>query len=140
MANIYLHQLDSYWWNKYGNLNRKEKERRRIRHPENGALIRYADDFLLLTNGSKAEGMRLKNEFKTFLEEELKLELSKEKTHITHVNEGFDFLGFHVQRYASAHHRKPGLFYSWTLLRPQKPGFLVYLWLLVANFSKKPGF
>ena len=93
-----------------------------------------------ITNGSNAEAMRLKNEFKTFLEEELKLELSKEKTHITHVNEGFDFLGFHVQRYASAHHRKPGLFYSWTLLRPQKPGFLVYLWLLVANFSKKPGF
>jgi hypothetical protein len=48
--------------------------------------------------------MRLKNEFKTFLEK-LKLELSKEKTHITHVNEGFDFLGFHVQRYASAHDR-----------------------------------
>jgi retron-type reverse transcriptase len=140
LANIYLHQLDSYWWNKYGNLNRKEKERRCIRHQGNGALIRYADDFLLLTNGSKAEAMRLKNEFKTFLEEELQVELSKEKTHITHVNEGVDFLGFHVQRYASAHDRKPGLFYSWTLLRPQKPGFLVYLWLLVANFSKKPGF
>jgi retron-type reverse transcriptase len=105
LVNIYLHQLDSYWWKKYGNLNRKEKERRRIRHQENGALIRYGDDFLLLTNGSKAEAMRLKNEFKTFLEEELKLELSKEKRHITHVNEGFDFLGFHVQRYASAHDR-----------------------------------
>ena len=105
MANIYLHQLDIYWWNKYGNLNRKEKERRRLRHQGNCALIRYADDFLLLTNGSKAEAMRLKNEFKTFLEEELKLELSQEKTQITHVNEGFDFLGFHVQREVSAHDR-----------------------------------
>lgn len=105
LANIYLHQLDIYWWNKYGNLNRKEKERRRLRHQGNCALIRYADDFLLLTNGSKAEAMRLKNEFKTFLEEELKLELSQEKTQITHVNEGFDFLGFHVQRYVSAHDR-----------------------------------
>ncbi len=46
--------------------------------------------------------MRLKNEFKTFLEAEIKQELSKEKTHITDVNEGFDFLGFHVERYASA--------------------------------------
>ena len=105
LANIYLHQLDIYWWNKYGNLNRKEKERRRLRHQGNCALIRYADDFLLLTNGSKAEAMRLKNEFKTFLEEELKLELSQEKTQITHVNEGFDFLGFHVQREVSAHDR-----------------------------------
>jgi len=105
LANIYLHQLDIYWWNKYGNLNRKEKERRRLRHQGNCALIRYADDFLLLTNGSKAEALRLKNEFKTFLEEELKLELSQEKTQITHVNEGFDFLGFHVQRYVSAHDR-----------------------------------
>jgi RNA-directed DNA polymerase len=49
--------------------------------------------------------MRLKNEFKTFLEEELKLELSQEKTQITHVKEGFDFLGFHVQREVSAHDR-----------------------------------
>lgn len=105
LANIYLHQLDIHWWNKYGNLNRKEKERRRLRHQGNCALIRYADDFLLLTNGSKAEAMRLKNEFKTFLEEELKLELSQEKTQITHVNEGFDFLGFHVQREVSAHDR-----------------------------------
>jgi len=105
LANIYLHQLDIYWWNKYGNLNRKEKERRRLRHQGNCALIRYADDFLLLTNGSKAEAMRLKNEFKTFLEEELKLELSQEKTQITHVNEGFDFLGFHVQREVSANDR-----------------------------------
>ena len=105
LANIYLHQLDIFWWNKYGYLNRKEKERRRLRHQGNCALIRYADDFLLLTNGSKAEAMRLKNEFKTFLEEELKLELSQEKTQITHVNEGFDFLGFHVQRYVSAHDR-----------------------------------
>jgi retron-type reverse transcriptase len=39
-----LLQLDLYWWNKYGSLNRKEKERRRIKHQGNCALIRYADD------------------------------------------------------------------------------------------------
>jgi hypothetical protein len=43
LANIYLHQLDLYWWNKYGNLNRKIKERRRTEHKGNCALIRYAD-------------------------------------------------------------------------------------------------
>lgn len=76
LANIYLHQLDLFWWNKYGNLNRKEKERRRLRHQGNCALIRYADDWLLLTNGSKAEAYRLRDEFQTFLQEELNLELS----------------------------------------------------------------
>jgi group II intron reverse transcriptase/maturase len=105
LANIYLHQLDLYWWNKYGNLHRKEKERRRNKHMGNCALIRYADDWLLLTNGGKAEANRLKEEFKTFLAEELKLELSPEKTRITHVNQGFDFLGFHVQRYVKSNDR-----------------------------------
>jgi RNA-directed DNA polymerase len=105
LANIYLHQLDLFWWNKYGNLHRKEKERRRTKHLGNCALIRYADDWLLLTNGGKAEAIRLKDEFKDFLWSELKLELSPEKTRITHVNQGFDFLGFHVQRYVNAYDR-----------------------------------
>lgn len=105
LANIYLHQLDLYWWQKYGSLNRKEKERRRTQHLGNCALIRYADDWLLLTNGSKQEAYRLRDEFQTFLREHLLLELNVEKTHITHVNNGFDFLGFHVRRYVSAHDR-----------------------------------
>ncbi len=49
LANIYLHQLDRYWWEKYGNLQRKEKERRRKAHVGNCALIRYADDVRHLT-------------------------------------------------------------------------------------------
>ena len=40
----------------------------------------------------------MKQEVKEFLWNELHLELSEEKTHVTHVNEGFDFLGFHIQR------------------------------------------
>jgi group II intron reverse transcriptase/maturase len=105
LANIYLHQLDRYWWQQYGSLDRKAKERRRTEHVGNCALIRYADDWLLLTNGGKAEAYRLRDEFQTFLAEELKLELSVEKTHVTHVNDGFDFLGFHVRRYVSRHDR-----------------------------------
>jgi RNA-directed DNA polymerase len=105
LANIYLHQLDRYWWEKYGNLHRKEKERRRKAHVGNCALIRYADDWLLLTNGSKQEAYRLRDEFQTFLRDELKLDLSVEKTHITHVNDGFDFLGYHVRRYISGSDR-----------------------------------
>jgi group II intron reverse transcriptase/maturase len=105
LSNVYLHQLDLYWWHHYGGLHRKAKERRRQAHQGNCALIRYADDWLLLTNGSKQEAYRLRDEFQTFLAEELKLELAVEKTHVTHVNDGFDFLGFHVQRYVSDHDR-----------------------------------
>lgn len=105
LANIYFHQLDLFWWNHYGNLHRKVKERRRINQQGNCALIRYADDWLLLTNGSKAEAYRLRDEFQRFLAEELKLELSVEKTHVTHVNAGFDFLGFQVRRYVSKNDR-----------------------------------
>jgi RNA-directed DNA polymerase len=105
MANVYLHQLDLYWWRHYGSLDRKAKERRRQAHQGNCALIRYADNWLLLTNGSKQEAYRLRDEFQTFLAERLKLELAVEKTHVTHVNDGFDFLGFHVRRYISGHDR-----------------------------------
>lgn len=101
LANIYLHQMDLFWWNKYGKLDRKTKEKRRLAHMGNCSLIRYADDWLLLTNGSKSEVYRLKEEMQTFLKEELMLELSDEKTHTTHVNEGFDFLGFNIKRYVS---------------------------------------
>lgn len=105
LANIYLHQLDLYWWNNYGKLHRKIKERRRTQHIGNCALIRYADDWLVLTNGGKEEVYRLRDEFQSFLRNELKLELSVEKTLITHVNDGFDFLGFHIKRYVCGNDR-----------------------------------
>lgn len=105
LANVYLHQLDLFWWNKYGGLSRKAKERRRKQHLGNCGLIRYADDWLLLTNGGKAEAYRLRDEVQNFLAETLKLELSVEKTHVTHANDGFTFLGFYIRRYVSAHDR-----------------------------------
>jgi RNA-directed DNA polymerase len=105
LANVYLAQLDRYWWERYGKLHRKVKERRRTDHKGNCALIRYADDWLLLTNGGREEAYRLRDEFQAFLATELHLELAVEKTHITHVNDGFDFLGFHVRRYVGRQRR-----------------------------------
>jgi RNA-directed DNA polymerase len=104
-ANVYLHQLDRYWGQHYGGLHRKVKERRRSAHLGNCALIRYADAWLLLTNGSKAEAQRLRGEVQRFLGDELRLELSVEKTHVTPVNDGFAFLGFHIRRYVGPRDR-----------------------------------
>ena len=66
-------------------------------------LIRFADDWLLLWNGGKAGAIQLKEEASAFFERELKLELSESKTHITHVNDGFTFLGFDIRRYQGTH-------------------------------------
>ena len=46
--------------------------------------VRYADDFVLGFIGPKAEAGQLKESLETFLCETLKLELSREKTLITH--------------------------------------------------------
>ena len=98
LANIYLHELDYWWWEKYGKLSQIEKTKRRQGHEGNFILTRYADDFIILCNGTKESAEQMKQEVKEFLWNELHLELSEEKTHVTHANEGFDFLGFHVQR------------------------------------------
>jgi len=58
--------------------------------------VRYADDFIIGLNGSKADGEMIKSEFKTFLAENLKMELSEEKTYITHSSEPIMFLGYHI--------------------------------------------
>lgn len=61
-------------------------------------LIRYADDFII-TGRTKEQ---LEMEVRPFVEEYLKergLALSPEKTRLTHINEGFDFLGQNVRKY-----------------------------------------
>ena len=61
-------------------------------------MIAYADDFIV-TAASKE---LLENKVKPILEEALAkvgLELSPTKTRITHINDGFDFLGFNVRKY-----------------------------------------
>ena len=60
-------------------------------------LIRYADDFVI-TGKTQEMLEQAKAEVATFLAER-GLSLSPEKTKITHVSEGFDFLGFNVRTY-----------------------------------------
>jgi group II intron reverse transcriptase/maturase len=60
---------------------------RRVRY------VRYADDFLIGVIGPKALALRLKESIKTFLKSRLKLNLSLEKTHITHHDQRIPWLG-----------------------------------------------
>ncbi|WP_154975141.1 reverse transcriptase domain-containing protein [Priestia megaterium] len=57
---------------------------------------RYADDFLIGMIGSKQEAQQVKQKLTKFLKEELQLNLSQEKTLITHSSKPAQFLGYDV--------------------------------------------
>ena len=64
----------------------------------NVRFARYADDWcVFITRGSKRYAERLRDRIGEFLTQHCGVELSMEKTRITHVRDGFDFLGFHLQ-------------------------------------------
>lgn len=58
--------------------------------------VRYADDFIIGVIGSKEDSKRIKEDIKNFLESKLKLELSEEKTLITHTQRAAKFLGYEI--------------------------------------------
>ncbi|WP_268234918.1 group II intron maturase-specific domain-containing protein, partial [Marinithermofilum abyssi] len=61
-------------------------------------FVRYADDFIITGRTKEL----LESEVRPLVEEFLKergLELSQEKTHTTHIEDGFDFLGQNVRKY-----------------------------------------
>ncbi len=97
LANVYLNEFDQ-WAVAQWDLDRNTRRRRRQAGLGNYRMVRYADDFAVVSNGPKAEVKATKQAIQQFLENELHLTLSEEKTVITHVNDGFDFLGFHIQR------------------------------------------
>jgi RNA-directed DNA polymerase len=97
LANIYLHQLDGYIESKYLKLSEWERTKRRKTGQGNYLYVRYADDFVVLCNGTKAEAHAMKEELGGLLST-IGLTLSEEKTKVTHITEGFDFLGYRIIR------------------------------------------
>ncbi|WP_395292928.1 group II intron reverse transcriptase/maturase [Kitasatospora hibisci] len=79
-----------------------DRLKRRRRGLPNYRLIRYADDWCLVVSGTRAHAEALKEEAAGVLAT-MGLRLSPEKTLITHIDEGLDFLGWRIQR-----HRKRG--------------------------------
>ena len=58
--------------------------------------VRYADDFLISVIGSKSECETIKADITQFMREQLKLDLSDEKTLITHAQDKAKFLGYEI--------------------------------------------
>jgi RNA-directed DNA polymerase len=74
------------------------RQQRRRKGLPNYRLLRYADDFIVLVHGERSDAEALRAEIGKLLADKLKMTLSAEKTLVTHIDDGFDFLGFHVQR------------------------------------------
>jgi RNA-directed DNA polymerase len=75
-------------------------------------LIRYADDWVVLVRGTRAHAETLRDETATALAP-MGLRLSAAKTRICHIDEGFDFLGFRIQRQPKKHHPGQRAVYTW---------------------------
>lgn len=103
LANVYLHQMDKWitreWENKVTQNNYSSKRNQyqslhRYSNLKPAYLIRYADDWILLTD-SKEHAEKWKYRISKFLETNLKLKLSDEKTLITNIKEKpIHFVGF----------------------------------------------
>jgi group II intron reverse transcriptase/maturase len=83
----------------------KDNERNRLLVPSSNEMddsykrlkyVRYADDFLIGITGSKEDAKQIKEDMKNFLKNKLDLELSDEKTLITHTEDTAKFLGYEV--------------------------------------------
>jgi RNA-directed DNA polymerase len=99
LANIALSALDEHFTRQWNTEMGDPQQRRRRRRQGlgNWRLVRYADDFVLLVSGGRHHAEALRVEVAAVLAP-LGLRLSEEKTRVVHIDEGFDFLGFHIRR------------------------------------------
>ena len=99
LANIALSVLDEHfaevWQSEMA--SRVDRARRRRHGQATYRLVRYADDFVVMIAGDQAHAERLKTQVAEVLAG-VGLRLSEEKTSIAHIDEGFEFLGFRIQR------------------------------------------
>jgi RNA-directed DNA polymerase len=82
-------------------------------------FVRYADDFIVTASSKELLEQQVKPLIETFMKER-GLELSTEKTCITHIEDGFDFLGQNVRKYKTGKRHK-------LLIKPAKKNVHAHL-------------
>jgi RNA-directed DNA polymerase len=99
LANIALSTLDEHFTQQWQQQMATEYQRakRKRTGAGNWRLIRYADDFVVMVSGERHHAENLREEVASVLAP-LGLRLATEKTRVVHIDEGFDFLGFHIRR------------------------------------------
>jgi len=101
LANIALSVLDEHLmgpWKPGGVMSTEMRRRRRFWDGlPSWRLVRYADDFVVLVRGNREHVEGLRQEIAEVLAP-MGLRLSPAKTQIAHIDDGFEFLGFRIQR------------------------------------------
>ncbi|MFI0469150.1 group II intron reverse transcriptase/maturase [Saccharopolyspora sp. 5N102] len=99
LANISLSALDEHFADQWEQEMRTEYQRsKRKRNGEgNWRLVRYCDDFVVMVSGERRHAEMLREQVAGVLAP-LGLRLALEKTRVVHIDEGLDFLGFHIRR------------------------------------------
>jgi RNA-directed DNA polymerase len=116
LANIALAALDEHAhgpWLAGGAMSTpRRRARRRAKGLPNWRIVRYADDFVILVHGTRDDAGTLREDIARVLAP-LGLRFSEAKTHVLHMSDGFDFLGFRIQW-----KRKPGTskWYAYTFI------------------------
>jgi RNA-directed DNA polymerase len=98
-SNLALSVLDEHFvaaWESF--TPNHARKTRRSKGLANYRLVRYADDWVVLVAGDRADAEALRDEAAAVLAT-MGLRLSVEKTRIAHIDEGFDFLGRRIQRH-----------------------------------------
>lgn len=102
LSNIFLTAIDERYrrWTPAPREALRNAHARRWRDYASGRpifyIVRYADDFVVLVSGTREVAEAEKDALAKFLKEELRLELSPEKTLVTDVRDGFEFLGYRI--------------------------------------------
>ncbi len=119
LANVALSVLDDHFTKAWEWQSRYSGSRlyRRRRGLPNYKLIRYADDFVVMVTGTRAQTEALREEVATVLAP-VGLRLSEEKTTVVHIDEGFEFLGFRIQRQIKQGTTNKRLVYTWPAKKP----------------------
>jgi RNA-directed DNA polymerase len=107
-ANLALTAFDRVYQRRWADWTRYRRRKRYLRDKGHATyrLVRYSDDFVLLVMGTREQAEALKQEAAEILRE-LGLTLSRAKTLVTHVDDGLDFLGFHIVRKTRSTGRRP---------------------------------
>ena len=98
LSNIALSVLDRHFEAAWATRTQTQRWRDRAKGLPSYRMVRFADDFVVLVRGTKAQAHAIKKQTAEFMREQLRLTLSPEKTHVTHVDGGFDLLGFRIVR------------------------------------------
>jgi RNA-directed DNA polymerase len=113
LANIALSVLDEYFvgvWER-DMATRPRRETRRRHGEATYRIVRYADDFVIMVHGTRAHAEGLRHEVEAALSS-VGLRLNEDKTSVCHIDEGFAFLGFRIQRQVKRGSNK-AFVYTW---------------------------